>query len=124
VDSLLVSLACAVLRALRAVVLLCSYGACCLYLVLRSRLFRFSFLPFPLFALCSQEAKKTHSIGLEHRNKRHGAPGGTGHLVACPLAGLGDGAWSGMSGREGMGRIVPTAPAGPSEVLPPASLVL
>jgi hypothetical protein len=24
------------------------------------------------------------SIELGHKNKRHGAPGGTGHLVACP----------------------------------------
>jgi hypothetical protein len=33
------------------------------------------------------ETKTSDSIGLERRNKRHGAPGDTGHLVACPLAG-------------------------------------
>jgi hypothetical protein len=33
------------------------------------------------------ETKTSGSIGLERRNKRHGAPGDTGHLVACPLAG-------------------------------------
>jgi hypothetical protein len=36
--------------------------------------------PFP-----KEKPKKT--AGLERRNKRHGAPGDTGHLVACPLAG-------------------------------------
>jgi hypothetical protein len=49
------------------------------------------------------ETKMSGSIELGHRNKRHGALGGTGHLVACPLAGeahswlgswLGDGASS------------------------------
>jgi hypothetical protein len=33
------------------------------------------------------ETKTSDSIGLERRNKRHGAPGDTGHLVACLLAG-------------------------------------
>ena len=33
------------------------------------------------------ETKTSDSIGLERRSKRHGAPGDTGHLVACPLAG-------------------------------------
>jgi hypothetical protein len=31
------------------------------------------------------ETKMSVSIELGRRNKRHGAPGGTGHLVACPL---------------------------------------
>jgi hypothetical protein len=31
--------------------------------------------------------EKKDAIGLERRSKRHGAPGDTGHLVACPLAG-------------------------------------
>jgi hypothetical protein len=39
-------------------------------------------------------AKTSDSIELERRNKRHGAPGGTGHLVACPLAG-GASSWLG-----------------------------
>jgi hypothetical protein len=30
------------------------------------------------------ETKMSDPIELGHRNKRHGAPGGTGHLVACP----------------------------------------
>ena len=38
--------------------------------------------------------KTSDSIELERRNKRHGAPGGTGHLVACPLAG-GASSWLG-----------------------------
>jgi hypothetical protein len=33
------------------------------------------------------KVKTSDSIGLERRNKRHGAPGGTGRLVACSLAG-------------------------------------
>jgi hypothetical protein len=33
------------------------------------------------------ETKTSDSIGLERRSKRHGAPGDTGHLVACPPAG-------------------------------------
>jgi hypothetical protein len=32
------------------------------------------------------ETKMSGSIELGHRNKRHGAPGGTGRVVACPLA--------------------------------------
>ena len=40
------------------------------------------------------ETKTSDSIGLERRNKRHGAPGDTGHLVACPLAG-GASSWLG-----------------------------
>jgi hypothetical protein len=61
------------------------------------------------------ETKTSDSIGPERRHKRRGAPGDTGHLVACPLAGgasswlgawLGDGA---SSGRKSMSWIVPTA---------------
>jgi hypothetical protein len=33
------------------------------------------------------ETKMSAPIELGHRNKRHGAPRGTGGLVACPLAG-------------------------------------
>jgi hypothetical protein len=41
------------------------------------------------------ETKMRGSIELGRRNKRHGgAPGGTGHLVACPLAG-GASSWRG-----------------------------
>jgi hypothetical protein len=40
------------------------------------------------------ETKTSDSIELERRNKRHGASGGTGHLVACPLAG-GASSWLG-----------------------------
>jgi hypothetical protein len=72
------------------------------------------------------ETKMSGSIKLGRRNKRHGAPGGTGYLVACPLAGaafswLG---WVTARRRGRMSRIVPTASAGPSELLPPTSLVV
>jgi hypothetical protein len=40
------------------------------------------------------ETKTSDSIGLERRHKRCGAPGDTGHLVACPLAG-GASSWLG-----------------------------
>jgi hypothetical protein len=42
--------------------------------------------------VASAPAPGSHELG--HRNKRHGAPGGTGHLVACPLAG-GASSWLG-----------------------------
>ena len=40
------------------------------------------------------ETKTSDSTGLERRHKRRGAPGDTGHLVACPLAG-GASSWLG-----------------------------
>jgi hypothetical protein len=57
-----------------------------------------------------RETKTGDSIELEHRNKRHGAPGGTGHLVACPLPG---GASSfGLAGRpHDIGRTERAPPA-------------
>jgi hypothetical protein len=39
-------------------------------------------------------ARTSDSIGPERRHKRRGAPGDTGHLVACPLAG-GASSWLG-----------------------------
>jgi hypothetical protein len=40
------------------------------------------------------ETNTSDSIELERRNKGHGTPGGTGHLMACPLAG-GASSWLG-----------------------------
>jgi hypothetical protein len=48
--------------------------------------------------------QSSDSIELERRNKRHGAPGGTGYLVACPLAG-GASSWLGwVTARRRRGR--------------------
>jgi hypothetical protein len=64
------------------------------------------------------ETKTSDSIELERKNKRHGASGDTGHLVACPLAGGASGwlGWVTARRREGKGD---TAAAGLSERLPP-----
>jgi hypothetical protein len=61
-----------------------------------------SLLPVPWGRESLPKKRRTTELG--RRNKRHGAPGGTGHLVACPLVG-GASSWLGwVTARRPRGR--------------------